>query len=213
MSQFATAAELRTFMDLTGTTGQKSTDSLDLLLQSSSDWLEAATGRRITADSSNRTFSTNGQPFMVIPDLRSATSVTLQSTVLTADTSYWLKPSREDPTVFTGINVRPWGQGRVYSYLANPEWWDRNLDSPLARYYGTLPNDLVIAGSWGHLTTPPEWKVATMALAAYTFAHRDALFAAAKVTPEGNLLDLSRYPTEVQALLTQWTNYDQVSIT
>lgn len=214
MSQFATASELRDFVEITGTTGRKSTTNLDLILQSASDWLERTTGRLITASSSNTTksFSTNGNPSVVIPDLRTVSSVTLQGATLVADQTYWLSPSPQNPDIYTGINVRPFGQGRYQSYKANPEWFDRNLDSPLARYYGTLPEDLDITGLWGWTTTPPEWKLATLALAAYHYHHADALFASARATPEGNLLDLSAYPSEVSALVKAWSIGEQVVI-
>lgn len=214
MSQFATAAELRDFVEVTGTTGQKSNTNLDLILQSSSDWLERTTGRVITASASNtaRTFSTNGAAHLVIPDLRTVTTVTLQDATLTADASYWLLASRQAPDIYTGIHVRPWGQGR-YSYLSNPEWFDRNLDSPLARYYNTLPNDLVITGLWGWFAVPAQWKLATLVLGAYHYHHADALFAAARQTPEGNVLDLSRYPVEVQQLVTEWRLGEQLVMT
>ena len=53
MSQFATAAEMRDFMEWTGTTGRKSTTNLNLLLEAASDFLEKRTGRLITASASN----------------------------------------------------------------------------------------------------------------------------------------------------------------
>lgn len=215
MSQFATASEFRSFGELSGTTGRKSDTNLDILLQSASDWLERTTHRTITASASNtaKTFSTNGQPSIVIPDLRVATTVTLQTVALVDGTTYWLKPDNKSPEIYTRINVRAWGQGRGYSYLSNPEWFDHNLDSPLSRYYGTLPNDLVITGLWGWTSTPPEWKLATLALAFYHYNHADAMFSSARATPEGSLLDLSKYPSEVQALVRDWSLGEQVVLT
>lgn len=216
MSQFATAAELRDFMEVSGTTGRKSDTNLNLILQNASDWLERRTGRIITASASNTTryFSSNNAPSVVIPDLRAVTSVTLQSATLTADQSYWLIPSSQAPDVYTGLQLRPFGLGRGYpSYLANPEWFDRNLDSPLAQHWGSTPNDLEITGLWGWTTTPPSWKLATLALAAYTYHHADALFASARATPEGNLLDMSDFPSEVKAHIHEWEIGTEVVLT
>lgn len=204
MSQFATAAELRDFMEITGTSGRKSTTNLDLLLGFASDWLERRTGRVITASASNtpRTFTTNGNAYTIIPDLRAASSVTLQSAPLTADSTYWLIPSRQAPSIYTGIQTRPWGSGQPY--FANPEWFDRNLDSPRAANWSSLPNDLVVTGLWGWTTTPAEWKLATLAFADYMFGHADALFSSARATPEGNLYDMARLPVEVRILVEEW---------
>jgi hypothetical protein len=214
MSQFATAAELRDFMEISGTTGRKSNTNLDLILQFSSNWLERRTGRTITATASNtpRTFTTNGNPYTVIPDLRTASSVTLQTAPLTADSTYWLVPSRQAPAIYTGIQVRPWGSGWNNSYLSNPEWFDRNLDSPRARNWSSLPNDLVITGLWGWTTTPPEWKLATMALSDFVYGHADAIFSSAKATPEGNLFDMNRLPVEVRILVDEWELSTQVEV-
>ena len=46
MSQFATAQELRDFLDISSTTGRASTTNLNLLLTAASDFLERATGYR-----------------------------------------------------------------------------------------------------------------------------------------------------------------------
>lgn len=214
MSQFATAAELRDFLEVTGTTGRLSTANLDLFLASAADWLEKTTGRVITASGSNtvRVFSTNGAAYLTIPDLRVAATVTLQSANLTADESYWLLPSRNAPDIYTGIQVRPFNQGG-HAYLGNPEWFDRNLDNPKWGYHGTLPNDLSITGLWGWASTPAQWKLANMALAAYHYRHADALFSGLQQTPEGNVLDLSMYPSEVQRLVAEWSLGEQVAVT
>ena len=211
MSQFATATELRDFMEVTGTTGRKSTTNLNLLLQSASDYLERKTGRVITASASNtvRTFTSHGRAFVPIPDLRTITSVVQNSTTLTVDETYWLSASPQSPDIYTGLNLRAYNTGVDGWWKGNPEWFDRNLDHYL--YPGnrgggnSQPNDLVVTGLWGWTTTPPEWKHATLALASYYFHHADALFAGARATPEGNVLDLSALPAEVQSLIAAWS--------
>lgn len=212
MSQFATAAEMRDFMEWTGTTGRKSDTNLNLLLGWASDDLERRTGRVITASASNtsRTFTTNGRAFLVIPDLRVATSVNLQSAALTANSGYWLIPSRQAPDIYTGVQLRAFGTG---TYLSNPEWFDRNLDTLAAKgYSGSLPNDLVVTGLWGWTTTPPSWKFAAMVLAGFGYQHADALFSGARATPEGNIFDLSQLPVEVQSLVREWSLGDEATL-
>jgi len=214
MSQFATAQELRDFLDIASTTGRASTTNLDLLLTAASDFLERATGRIITASASNtaRTFSSDGRDAITIPDLRTASGVTLQSSVLAADSTYYLLPSRQQPesgvTMYTGIQLRAFG---TYDYRSNPEWFDRNLDSPYwtMRRNG-LPNDLVITGLWGWTTVPPQWKFTALILAGYYYKRPDSLLANVAITPEGNVLNYGELPPEVRDLIDLWRLTDHV---
>jgi hypothetical protein len=207
VSQFATAAELRSYLDINATTGRASTTNLDLFLQSASDFLERATGRIIAASPSNtqRTFSTFGQAAVTIPDLRVVSSATLQGTTLTADSTYWLVPSRQQPdngdTVYTGFQVRAYSR---WDYRSNPEWFDRNLDN--WRWPGgySLPNDLVITGLWGWTTVPAQWKLATLVLASYEYKRPDSLLANVAITPEGGVLNYGDLPPEVGELISMW---------
>lgn len=213
MSQFATAAELRSYLDVSSTTGRASDTNLNLFLQSASDFLERSTGRLIASSPSNtqRTFSTFGQAAITIPDLRVASTVTLQSTSLIADSTYWLIPSRQQPetgvTVYTGIQFRAYS---TYDYRSNPEWFDRNLDN--WRWPGgyALPNDLVISGLWGWTTTPPQWKLATLVLAGYEYKRPDSLLANVAITPEGGVLNYGDLPPEVGELIAMWRLGDTV---
>lgn len=207
MSAFVTAAELRTYMDISSTTGRASTANLELLIESSSDFLERATGRIITSSASNtaRTFSTDGRSAMTIPDLRTASSITLQSSALAADSTYWLLPARQQPTgytIYTGIQFRAYD---TYDYRSNPEWFERNLDSPYwtLRRNG-LPNDLVITGLWGWTSVPAQWKLATLVLAGYEYKRPDSLLANVAITPEGATLDYGQMPPEVRELIEGW---------
>ena len=214
MSQFATAQELRDFLDIASTTGRASTTNLNLLLTAASDFLERATGRIITASASNtaRTFSSDGRDHMTIPDLRTASSVTLQSSALAADSTYWLMPSRQQPaagvTIYTGIQLRSFG---TYDYRSNPEWFDRNLDSPYwnLRRSG-LPNDLVITGLWGWTATPAPWTFTTLILAGYYYKRPDSLLANVAITPEGTVLNYGELPPEVRDLIDLWRLTDHV---
>jgi hypothetical protein len=208
VSQFVTAAELRSYLDINSTTGRASTTNLDLMIQAASDFLEHATGRLITSSGSNtaRTFSSDGRAAVSIPDLRTVSSITLQGTTLEADSTYWLVPSRQQPTdgstVYTGLQFRSYS---VYDYRSNPEWFDRNLDSPYwsVRRYG-LPNDLVITGLWGWTQVPAQWKLATLVLAGWNYKRPDSLLANVAITPEGNELQYGQLPPEVRELIEGW---------
>jgi hypothetical protein len=205
MSQFVTAAELRTFVDITGTTGRAADANLDLLIQASSDFLERATGRIITASASNtvRTFTSHGRASITIPDLRTASTVTRQGTTLTADSTFWLLPSPQAADIFTGVQLH---QYNLYDYRSNPEWFDRNLDQQWYRYgsLSSMPNDVVITGLWGWTSVPAQWKLATLTLAGYEYKRPDSLLANVSMTPEGGILDYGQMPPEVKELIDGW---------
>lgn len=169
--------------------------------------LERAVGRIFGDVTKTLTFSTDGRAQIAIPGLRTATSVTLQGAALTVDAGYWLLPDAQQTGVFTGIQVRPWG---VSGYLGNPGWFDYNLDNPLYGGIG-LPNDLVIVGAWGYVagTEPDPFLLAVKALAAWYTLRPDALLSGSKFTPDGAIFDLSRYPTEVAAFITDWKGGEQ----
>ena len=216
MSQFVTAVQLRTYLDTTKSTGRYTNDNLDFMLETASNQLERATGRLITASSSNttRTFTTGGRAVITIPDLRIASAVSIAGTGLTADQSYWLMPSPQAIDIYTAIQVRPFAGpasgGRWY--LAYSEWFDRNLDSPLfgASFDRSLPNDLVITGLWGWGTVPKAWQLATMALAGYYLKHADALNVGSGTTAEELVLDFSEFPSEVRQHIKDWQLGEQV---
>lgn len=213
MSQFATAADLRAYLDIKSVGGRALTANLDMLLIAASDFLERETGRLITASGSNtvRTFSSDGRASMTIPDLRAVGTITLQSTPLAADTTYWLLPSRQQPpneTIYTGVQFQAYGS---WDYRSNPEWFDRNLDSDYwtNRRYG-LPNDLVISGLWGWSAVPTSWKLVTLILAGYYYKRPDSLLANSTITAEGNQLDYTRLPPEVEEHIRAWRLGEQV---
>lgn len=210
MSQFATPAQLRTYIDTSANTGRYADANLDFLLGVASDQLERATGRLITASASNTTrlFTTGGRAVLTIPDLRAATTVSLGGTTLTADTSYWLIPSNQAADIYTGVQIRPFAGPATGGrwYLNYADWFDRGLDSPLfgASFDRSLPNDLSITGLWGWTTPPPAWRLASMALAGYYLKHSDALLVGSGATPEEGVLDFSEFPSEVRQLIHDW---------
>jgi hypothetical protein len=214
MSQFATAIQLRSYLGTAKTDGRYSGENLDFMLEAASNQLERATGRLINASASNtiKTFSTHGRAVITIPDLRTAGTVTMAGSSLTADETYHLLPSAQDQAIFTGIQVRPY-RGPYTStnwYLAYPEWFDRNLDSPTFGTDRSLPNDLVITGLWGWPIVPKSWVLATMALAGYYLKHADSLLSGGGVTADELVLDFSEFPSEVRQLIRDWQLGEQL---
>ena len=213
MNSDVTAAGFRSFMEWSGTSGRKSDTNLGVILNSASDFLERRTGRLITSSGSNtaRTFTSNGRAYVSIPDLRTASTVTVQGAAQTVDAGYYLIPSRQSPSIYVGVQLRPFGQG---GYLGNPDWFDRNLDTfyYTGRDVTSLPNDLVITGLWGWTFTPYQWLMGIYAMAGYMYQHADALFSGARATPEGNIFDLSQLPSEVRALVEDWSLGEMAAI-
>jgi hypothetical protein len=210
MADFVVPANVRDYLQATGLTGQWSNAIIGSNIAAASGNLQRWTGRQFEPQGSNlavtKRFTTNGQAYMVLPGLVSASSVTLQGTTLEADTTYWLIPDRLNTGVHTAIQLRAFGR---YDYRSNPEWFDRNLDHP--RWFGsTLPNDLAIAGHWGHFPYPPELMHATTVLAGYYTLRSDALLAGTvNRLEQGVIFDLSQLPIEVQNFVDQWRLREQ----
>jgi|SRR5436190_17235999 len=207
---FTTEAAVRTIIDLNAASSSRySSDTIASNIRASAWFLERATGR-IFRDETSLTlkFTTNGEAAITIPGLRTASTVTLQSAALTDGASYWLIPDVQQTGVATGIQFRQFGYGHGDSYLGNPEWFDRNLDNPKyggGSRYGSLPNDLVIAGAWGYTDTnlPEPVRDANTRDAAWLTLRSDALLSGARATDQG-IFDLSSRPTEVQAFVHEW---------
>ena len=149
-------------------------------------------------------FTTRGRASLTIPDLTSASAVTLNSSTLTANSSYYLIPDAHNSGVFTAIDLpqyrAPW------DYRGYSDWFDKNYDSPMyqQRLRSGIPNDLSITANWGHTVIPEEVAKATVVLAAWYTKRPDAVLANTIQTPEGNVFDLSRLPPEVQGFVTEW---------
>lgn len=209
-----TEASVREYLELNspGSTSKYSDATLGSNIRAAQGMLERWTSRRFEDATATLTFSTDGRAFMPIPGLRTATTVTLQGTTLTADSTYYLLPDSQQTGVYTGIQFRafrttgtngPW-------WLANPEWFDRNLDHPHypANRGGetTLPNDLSIAGSWGwtNALMPEPVRHAVKVLAGFLTLRSDALLTGGRFTPGGDVTDLSEFPIEIQAFVADW---------
>lgn len=210
-----TEQSVRDYMELNspGSTSKYTDSTLGSNIRAAQGFLERKTGRVFEDTTATKKFTTNGQAFLAIPGLRTASSITLQSSSLTADSTYHLIPDSQQTGVHTGIQFRAFGTA-VNGYgwwKSNPEWFDRNLDSsfyPANRGYSTtsLPNDLVIAGAWGWTDAimPEEVRHNIKVLAAYYTWRSDALLTGGRATPGGDIQDLSDLPIETQLFVAAW---------
>lgn len=205
-----TVLQVREYMDLnTAASSSKYTDStIGSNIRAAGAWMERRTGRVFGDQSATtRKFSTNAKASVLLPGLRTATTVTLDGVALTVDETYWLLPDAQQTGLYTGIQFRAWGKGDAPWYLGVPDWWDRGLDLPGRPSGGSLPNDLVILGDWGYVddaTMPEEARHTAKVLAAYFTKRPDALLGGALATPDGGVVDLSQFPIEVQAFVAEW---------
>lgn len=209
---FISAASLRAYLELNTVSSSSKYDdgTLGSNIRAASAFLQRRTGRQFADQTATKLFTTQGRTAITIPGLRAATTVTQQSTTLTADSTYWLLPDSQNTGVYTGIAFRGFGgRGSALGYLSNPEWFDRNLDTQWGRYggYYSLPNDLSIAGTWGHTDAnlPEPLLHATKVLAGWYTLRPDSILANVSVSPEGTVRDYSNLPPEVLAFLNDWT--------
>ena len=206
MPSFVTVADVRDYLNVTGTTGQYSDGLIGSNIRTASAYLQNVTRRQFEAQTATtKTLSSNGQASVSIPDLRTATSVTLNSATLDADSTYWLIEDPAHPGIYIAIQFRAFGIGG--DYHSYPDWFDRNLDQLWRK--GTLqrglPNELVIVGDWGHDPLPDELLTATKALAAWYTVRPDALLTSTRSTLEGSPVDLQQVPDEVALFIEAWT--------
>ncbi len=205
--------DVRDYLNLEGTTGRYSDALLSSNIRAAASFLEKATSRVFEKqDNVTYKFTTEGRAYQTIPDTRSVNSLTLQSATLLADQTYWLIPDADHPDIFTGLQFRAFGRGD--SYLANPEWFDRNLDVWAARGYrvSSLPNDLVVSLNVGYDPYPYDFLHAVKVLAAFYTKRPASVLADAAVTPEGNELRYSQLPVECRNFIEQWQAGTQVVV-
>lgn len=207
MAEFVSTAMVRDYLVATNTTGQWSDGLIGSNITAASGNLQRWTGRQFEPQGSNtavtKKFSTRGRSYLTIPDLRSVSSVTHNSSALTVDETVYFLPDRRAPDVYTAVQIP--GLRSDQDYRSRSDWFDRNLDHWYWRgRLWEIPNDLLITGVWGHLPYPTELLHATKVLAAFYTIRPDALLSGARQTPEGNVFDLSRLPMEVQAFVDDW---------
>jgi hypothetical protein len=209
-----TEEAVRAVLDLNASaTSRYSSGTIASNIRNASWYLERATNR-IFRDETALTlkFTTYGNASVYLPGLRTSTSILFNSSTLVDGTSCWLIPDVQQTGQSLAINVRPYDSSG--SYLQYPDWFDRNLDSPKwqsLRDRGGLPNDLVIAGAWGYTDAllPAPVRQAASDLAAFFCLRSDALLSGARATENG-IYDLSNWPIEVQAFVSDWKSGPQV---
>lgn len=208
---FVSAADVRGYLELNSvaSTSKYTDGAISSNIRAASEFLQRATSRQFADVTETRTFTTQGQTAVTLPGLRTATSVTQQGTALVADSTYWLIPDEQQSGIFTGIQLRGFGSRSYgHGYLSNPEWFDRDLDRLWARgtWNYSLPNDLVIVGTWGYTAAnlPEALLHATKVLAGWYTLRPNSLLANVSVTPEGANIDNSTMPTEVRDFIREW---------
>ncbi len=197
MNLWITPADIRQYVDTGATTGRYSDSALGSNIRAAQGMIERETGRQFdTQTGVTKTLNSNGQAVVSIPDLRSATGVTLQDSALDSNQTYWLLPDVRHSGVYVAVQLRSYGS----DYRANPQWFDRNLDSWWWRDGGYgLPNDLTITGDWGWTEKPMDLVIGVRALAAWLSKRADALLAGAVQNPDGSILDYSNWPDEARS--------------
>ena len=196
MDLWLTPADVRTYLGTDQTTGKYADVPLGSNIRAAQGFLERQTGRQFDVQTGvTKTLSSNGAAVVSIPDLRTATSVTLQGATLDADESYWLLPDTRHSGVYVNVQLRAFGS----DWRGNPQWFDRNLDHFRHTADTGLPNDLVIVGDWGWTSKPDELLIGVKALAGWLTKRADAVLSGAMQDNAGNVFDYSQWPPEAQA--------------
>lgn len=210
MNQFITAADVRTFANITGTTGRYSDASISSNIMTAQSFIQRETGRWFEkVDGKSMTFTTEGRAQLSIPDVRSVTSVTWDGTTLTENESYWLIPDARFAGVYVALQLRSFYKEGKW-YYSNPEWWDRGLDWPRRQTSDT--NDLVVVADTGWDPLPYDVLHAVKVLAAWYTKRGDAILANAVQGPDGAILDYSQLPPEVAEVVRLYRRGEQATI-
>jgi hypothetical protein len=204
--------DVRAYLNAEGTTGTYTSATINSNIRAAASLLQRQTMRQIAEQNAvTKYFTTEGRAYITIPDIRTVTSVALQSSALVANQSYYLIPDSQQSGVYTGIQFRAFGSD---SYLSNPEWFDRNLDQQWYRYgnVSSVPNDLAITGNWGWSPYPNEFLHACKVLAAFYTKRPASVLADVAVTPDGTALSYSQLPVEVRGFIESWQAGSQLVV-
>ena len=172
-------------------------------IRAASAFLQKRTGRQFELQlATTKTFTTNGDAFVALPGLRSASAVTLAGTTLNLDDTYHLSPDAQQTGVYVGIQFRPFGSGA--DYRSWPTWFDTNLDRRWYPGFRSDPNDLTITGDWGYIDYPDELVHVTNVMAAWITRRPDSLLGGVSVTANGTEIDMGALPIEVRLFIDTW---------
>lgn len=202
------SAPLVSLTDIKTYLGKTGTDD-DLLIASiasnATAMAERDTGRWFAVSSNVTTrYSTDAQASLTIHDRPyndSTRTVTVAGAPMTEGTNVWFLPDRRNMDVTATIQIRPYERDW---YARSFYWFDANLDS--ARYLGMggQPNDLVIVGTVGHPTTPPDVFMAVLELAAWLYWRAKGGASSYAETLTGNDVDLALLPMAYQVMVRNW---------
>lgn len=200
--------ELKTYLKITG-------NSDDVLLASCASNASATAERdtsRIFAVTSNvrHVYSTDAAYSLTIHDrpYNDATrTITWNGVTMTEGTDVWFLQDRRNPDVSTTIQLRNYDRAGQW-YKADPMWWDKNLDVLDRR--GSAPNDLVIDGTVGHPTTPPDVKQAVTELAASMFWKAKSGGSGVVSTATGEQFTIAELEDRYQMFIARWRIRTQV---
>jgi len=198
-------AEVKTYLGLVGTGDDQLISSCIVQAEAR---LERDTGRTFAYSSNvSRTYSTDGQASLVIRDVpaygSNTRTVTLGGVTLTEGSGYWLLPDRRNPDVSVTIQLRFYDTTRAGWYKADPQWWDKNLDTLYA--HGGTPNDLVISGTEGHaLPVPGDVVGMEKVMAALLYWQAKSGASGTVNTPTGETIDLTQDPIGYDQFVRDW---------
>src|SRR5438876_8640989 len=130
-----TLSDLKTYLGLTGSADNT---LLQTCLDAGLAQAQADTGRTFAYSSNNtRDYSTDGQVLVNIADTPrtdAARVVTLNGAALTEGQGYWLLPDRRNTDISTTIQLMAFDRNRQDWFKADPQWFDKNLDTFWRRY-------------------------------------------------------------------------------
>lgn len=201
-----TLTEVKTMLGITGT----GDDLLIASVASNASAMAEQDTSRIFAVTSNVThrYSTDGQASLVIHDrpYNDATRVvTVNGVTMVEGTNVWFLPDRRNQDVSATIQLRYYDTSVPHWWAADPQWFDKNLDSPRYLISSGSPNDLVITGTVGHPTLPNDVRMAVLELAAWLYWRAKGGASSYVSTLTGEEIDLSVLPMVYQLMVRNWT--------
>lgn len=195
--------DLKTYL---GITGSQDDTLLAQVITDAVGKAERDTSRTFAAASNVTTrYSTDGQSSIIIHDRPyddPSRVVTLGGVTMTEGTNVWFLPDRRDQNISATVQLRHYDRSRGDWYKVDPQWFDKNLDSP--RYPAGAPNDLVIAGIIGHPFPDDDVVGAIRLLCAWLYWNAKSGASGVVQLPGGESLDLEAEPPRYAEFVRNW---------
>lgn len=195
-------ADVKTYL---GLTGSGDNTIITNAIASATAQAERDTGRVFSSSSNqNHSYSTNGEVIVRIRDTPltdAARVVTWNGVALVNNSSYWLLPDRRNPDISISLQLRPFPLGGADWYMADPNWFAKNLDN---YRLGAIPLDLVITGSEGHPTWTSDVTEEVTFLAAWFYWRAKSGASGVVQTPTGVQIDLGAEPISSPTFVRNW---------